>query len=76
MSVSVFIDGGHGMEPAMDDYRNWTPHIMSGGVLAIHDVFPDPADGGRSPFEIYQLALRSGFVEEQAVKSLRVLRKR
>jgi len=72
----VFIDGGHGRQPALDDYTNWTPHIMSGGVLAIHDVFPDPADGGRPPYEIYRLALQAGFVEEKAVGSLRVLRKR
>jgi predicted O-methyltransferase YrrM len=71
----VFIDGGHGLEPALDDYNNWTPHIMSGGVLAIHDVFPDPQDGGRPPYEIYLLALQAGFVEERAVKSLRILRK-
>lgn len=72
----VFIDGGHGMEPAMDDYRHWAPRIMPGGILAIHDVFPDPKDGGRPPYEIYKLAIASGlFAEEKAVKSLRVLRR-
>ena len=72
----LFIDGGHTMEHALNDYRGWTPHIMPGGVLAIHDVFPDPADGGRPPFEIYQRALASDlYVEEQAVKSLRILRR-
>jgi len=70
----VFIDGGHTMEHALGDYRGWTPHIMPGGVLAIHDVFPDPADGGRPPFEIYQRALASDlFAEETAVASLRLL---
>jgi len=72
----LFIDGGHTMEHALNDYRGWTPHLMAGGVLAIHDVFPDPADGGRPPFEIYQRALASDlFAEELAVKSLRVLRR-
>lgn len=72
----LFIDGGHTMEHALNDYRGWTPHVMPGGVLAIHDVFPDPADGGRPPFEIYQRALASDlYVEEQAVKSLRILRR-
>lgn len=72
----LFIDGGHTMEHALNDYRGWTPHIMPGGVLAIHDVFPDPADGGRPPFEIYQRALASDlYVEEQAIKSLRILRR-
>ncbi|MCR9270051.1 MAG: class I SAM-dependent methyltransferase [Hyphomonadaceae bacterium] len=72
----LFIDGGHTMEHALNDYRGWTPHLMPGGVLAIHDVFPDPADGGRPPYEIYQRAVASGlFVEEQAVLSLRILRR-
>lgn len=72
----VFIDGGHTMEAALGDYRGWTPHLMPGGTLAIHDVFPDPADGGRPPFEIYQRALASDLFEEVlAVKSLRILRR-
>ncbi|WP_304219738.1 class I SAM-dependent methyltransferase [Phenylobacterium aquaticum] len=72
----VFIDGGHTMAAALGDYRGWTPHLIQGGTLAIHDVFPDPADGGRPPFEIYQRALASDQYEElTAVKSLRILRK-
>lgn len=70
----VFIDGGHGPEPARADYEGWAPHVASGGLLAIHDVFPDPADGGRPPYEIYLRALDSGaFVETRAVGSLRIL---
>ena len=73
----LFIDGGHGVEPARLDYRLWTPHVVSGGTLAIHDVFPDPADGGRPPYEdIYLPALQSGlFTEVSATGSLRVLRR-
>ncbi|MDO8322595.1 MAG: class I SAM-dependent methyltransferase [Phenylobacterium sp.] len=72
----LFIDGGHTMEHALGDWRHWTPHLMAGGTLAIHDVFPDPADGGRPPFEIYQRALASDLFEEvAAVKSLRVLKR-
>lgn len=73
----LFIDGGHGEEPARLDYELWTPHVAVGGVLLIHDVFPDPADGGRPPYEqIYLPALASGrFTEESAQGSLRVLRR-
>lgn len=72
----VFIDGGHGSEPAHTDYEMWSPKVAPGGLLCIHDVFPDPADGGRPPFEIYQRALESGrFVDVRAVGSLRVLRR-
>jgi MMP 1-O-methyltransferase len=71
----LFIDGGHGVEPARLDYELWTPHVAHGGTLVIHDVFPDPADGGRPPYEqIYLPALASGlFTEVRALGSLRVL---
>lgn len=74
----LFIDGGHGVEPARLDYELWTPHVAPGGTLAIHDVFPDPADGGRPPYEqIYLPALASGaFTEIGVTGSLRVLRRK
>lgn len=72
----LFIDGGHGSVPAHADYEGWAPHVALGGLLTIHDVFPDPADGGRPPFEVYQRALASGAFEEvRARGSLRVLRR-
>ena len=72
----LFIDGGHGEEPAHRDYELWTPHVATGGLLAIHDVFPDPADGGRPPYEIYCRALDSGsFVDVSSTGSLRLLRR-
>jgi len=71
----LFIDGGHGEEPARLDYEGWVPHVAVGGTLAIHDVFPDPADGGRPPYErIYVPAMASGeFTETGVCGSLRVL---
>ena len=74
----LFIDGGHGDAVAWADYRAWTPLIAVGGTLAIHDVFPDPADGGRPPYELYCEALRSGAFKEvmgAGCGSLRVLRR-
>jgi predicted O-methyltransferase YrrM len=72
----LFIDGGHGSEPAHRDYDTWVPWVEPGGLLLIHDVFPDPADGGRPPYELYLRALDSGlFTELRAVGSLRVLRR-
>ncbi|MGA8850324.1 MAG: class I SAM-dependent methyltransferase [Aeromicrobium sp.] len=74
----LFIDGGHGEQPARDDYAGWAPKVMPGGLLVIHDVFVDPADGGRPPYElIYRPALASGhFDEVDALGSMRVLRRR
>jgi predicted O-methyltransferase YrrM len=70
----VFIDGGHTEAAAVTDYESWAPWVAVGGALAIHDVFPDPADGGRPPFLIYQRALASGaFTEVRAAGSLRLL---
>ncbi|MGO9557870.1 MAG: class I SAM-dependent methyltransferase [Acidimicrobiales bacterium] len=74
----LFIDGGHGAEPAWADYRGWVPHVAMNAYLAIHDVFPDPADGGRPPYELYCRALESGaFMEEGGLGrgSLRVLQR-
>lgn len=72
----VFIDGGHSMEAALTDYRCWSGHVMRGGLLAIHDVFPNPADGGRPPYEIWKLAQASGLFEAlPLVKSLGVLKR-
>ena len=70
----LFIDGGHGHEPAHRDYETWVPHVKVGGTLLIHDVFPDPADGGRPPYEIYLRAMESGaFREVDVTGSLRRL---
>jgi predicted O-methyltransferase YrrM len=74
----VFLDGGHGHEPAHGDFEAWAPHVALGGLLAIHDVFPNPADGGPAPFEVFCRALASGeFAEVQSLGegSLRVLQR-
>ena len=73
----IFIDGGHSEEAAQNDYMLWSRRLDIGGVLAIHDVFPDPNDGGRPPYNIYLKALESGnFEEVDAIKSLRILQKK
>jgi MMP 1-O-methyltransferase len=70
----LFIDGGHTDAAAISDYEGWAPWVAEGGALAIHDVFPDPADGGQAPYRIYQRALKSGaFAEVRVEGSLRVL---
>jgi predicted O-methyltransferase YrrM len=72
----VFVDGGHTDEAAQADFRGWAPHVRLGGVLVIHDVFPDPADGGQAPYRIYRQALDGGeFVERSVTGSLRVLQR-
>ena len=63
----LFIDGGHAKQTALDDYYAWKDKICSGGLLVIHDVFPDPKDGGRPPFEIYSLASESGEFEDLGI---------
>jgi predicted O-methyltransferase YrrM len=70
----LFIDGGHAEEHAQGDYEGWAPHVAVGGALVIHDVFPDPEDGGQAPYHLYLRALESGaFEERRAEGSLRVL---
>ncbi len=73
----LFIDGGHGEEPAKADFSGWVPKVKQGGLLAIHDVFPNPKDGGRPPYEqIYLPAIESGNWDEVQVEgSLRILKR-
>jgi predicted O-methyltransferase YrrM len=72
----VFIDGGHTDEHATGDYEGWAAHVAVGGLLLVHDVFPDPADGGQAPYRVYLRALESGSFEEVShTGSLRVLRR-
>jgi len=70
----LFIDGGHSEQAATQDFEGWAKWVTIGGALAIHDVFPDPRDGGRPPYLIYCRAMDSGqFREVSATGSLRVL---
>jgi len=72
----LFIDGGHAEEHAQADYTGWAHHLLAGGLLVIHDVFADPADGGQAPYHVHQRALASGAFEEvEALGSMRVLRR-
>ena len=72
----VFIDGGHSEESAQNDYKHWKNFIIQGGLLLMHDVFPNPKDGGRPPYNIYQKALNSKeFKEIFFIQSLAVLKK-
>ncbi|HEV7422605.1 MAG TPA: class I SAM-dependent methyltransferase, partial [Mycobacterium sp.] len=43
-------------------------------ALVIHDVFPNPDDGGQAPYRIYRRALETGaFREVAATGSMRLL---
>jgi hypothetical protein len=70
----LFIDGGHSEDAAQSDFDAWARWVAVGGALVIHDVFPDPRDGGRPPYHIYCRAVDSGdFTETECCGSLRVL---
>ncbi|MDQ1462172.1 MAG: 1-O-methyltransferase, partial [Actinomycetota bacterium] len=69
----LFIDGGHAEDVAMADYEVWSPHVVEGGTLAIHDVFEDPAQGGQAPFHVWERAVADGFEPLSTTGSLRVL---
>lgn len=72
----VFIDGGHSLEAALTDYQSWADKIAPGGILAIHDLFPDPDEGGQAPIHIWRLARDSGNFEcLPTVNTLGLLRK-
>lgn len=73
----VFIDGGHAAETVRLDYDAWAHHLMPGGYLVFHDIFPDPEEGGQAPYDMYRAALSSGrFHEEPMVKTLGILHRK
>lgn len=72
----VFIDGGHAYDTVLTDYERWYPHILAGGYLLFHDIYPNPADGGQAPYEVYQKAVDSGRYKEKSMTgSLGVLQR-
>lgn len=72
----LFVDGGHSLATALEDWRGWAGHVAMGGVLAIHDVFHRPEEGGRPPHEVFLRAAASGLFDPLArVGTLQVLRR-
>src|ERR1700748_3018131 len=68
------VDGGHSEAAANQDFEGWAKWVSPGGALVIHDVFPDPKDGGQAPYQVYCPALNSGaFVERAVTGSKRLL---
>lgn len=60
----IFIDGSHAYESVLADYSIWSRHLIYGGYLVFHDIFPNPAKGGQAPYRVYQAAQASGLFEE------------
>lgn len=55
----VFIDGGHGEEDVRRDFRDWSPRLVRGGYLCMHDLYADPSEGGQAPYQTFQRARAS-----------------
>lgn len=73
----IFIDGSHAYESVLKDYQIWAKHLIIGGYLLFHDIFPDPAKGGQAPYMVYQIAVASGLYEEIPMcESLGILKRR
>lgn len=73
----LFIDGSHAYESVLNDYQIWSQHIIPGGYLVFHDIFPNPAEGGQAPYRVYQQALASDLYEASPLfKSLGILKKK
>jgi len=71
----LFVDGGHAQDVALADYESWARLVIPGGLLAIHDVFEDPTDGGQAPYNVWLRALSDGFEPVSQTGSLRTVRR-
>jgi hypothetical protein len=73
----IFIDGSHAYESVRNDYKIWSKHLIVGGYLLFHDIFPDPSQGGQAPYQVYSKAVFSGHYEEMPLyKSLGILKRK
>ena len=73
----IFIDGSHAYESVLNDYQIWSKHLLPGGYLVFHDIFPDPSDGGQAPYLVYQKAVASELYDVRPLfKSLGVLKRK
>ncbi len=73
----IFIDGSHAYESVLSDYQTWAKHVLPGGYLVFHDIFPDPADGGQAPYLVYQKAVETSLYDVLPLfKSLGVLKRK
>lgn len=72
----IFVDGGHSPENAMADCVLWSQHVAPGGIVAVHDLFEHPHEGGQGPFLAFQGLIDSGaFRKVGQCQSLGFLRK-
>jgi predicted O-methyltransferase YrrM len=71
----LFIDGNHDYQAVLADFRDWTPMVVSGGLICMHDV-GNPAIPG--PQQVVDEELREcrDWVEQRHVDSLFIARKR
>jgi len=73
----VFVDGGHSHESSMFDCVSWSKHLVSGGLLLVHDIFSQPEHGGQGPYLALQSVLDTGDFELlPQIHSLGALRRR
>ncbi len=56
----VFIDGGHSPAMVAEDCDLWVQRLLPGGILAVHDVFERPEEGGQGPYLAVQALLAQG----------------
>ena len=72
----LFIDGSHSKKSAFSDFKAWSDFICKDGYLLIHDVFPDPNDGGRPPYELFEHVKETNqFKLIELYKTLGILKK-
>lgn len=73
----IFIDGCHAYESVLKDYQIWAKHLIIGGYLIFHDIFPDPTKGGQAPYKVYRMAVASGLYKELPMcESLGILKRK
>lgn len=77
----IFVDGDHSWEGIVQDWRDWSPRVNSGGILALHDTIvprhnPSVANLGSHKYFMEHMQHDPRFEIVEQVDSLSVLRRR
>ena len=76
----IFVDGDHSLEGITRDWHDWSPRVVEGGIVALHDTRPpahDPsvADLGSCRYFASHIVADPRFALVEQVDSLSILRR-
>ncbi|MBI5882375.1 MAG: glycosyltransferase [Elusimicrobia bacterium] len=60
----LFIDGDHAYDAVRSDFERYSPLVREGGIIAFHDIVPDPSTGDQESPRLWREIKAAHPVEE------------